>query len=364
MAPMSDRRLSRGCRRNSVAPMPRADAGLALTVARSVAALLCSGVIAISATHPASGEAAKFPNRPIQLIVPYAAGGAVDQTARFLQQGLEKRLGQNVLVINRPGASTTLGTLQAARAAPDGHTIVMVSLPHVSNYTLLKEMPYAQSDFIPITPVTNQWSVLVVNPSLPLKTLSDVIAYIKARPGEVNYGTFGVGTSAHLAALLFESMIGAKMQAVHYRGGAPTAVGVMTGEVQMAFGTALSAGGGIAGGQLRAIAVTSEKRLALFPDVPTAREQGLDYVHGSLVRDSRAGPHAGSGHPAALRRHQGHHGAARGAEADPGCGQRGVGDLTRGICTLHRRRDQAVGRRAQGPIDYAAVTRRRAVFPA
>jgi tripartite-type tricarboxylate transporter receptor subunit TctC len=258
-----------------------ANARIAFAIARKAAALLSGVVAAIIATHSAGAETTKFPNRPIQLIVPYAAGGAVDQTARFLQQGLEKRLGQNVLVINRPGASTTLGTLQAARAAPDGHTIVMVSLPHVSNYTLLKEMPYAQSDFIPITTVTNQWSVLVVNPSLPLKTLSDVIAYVKARPGEVNYGTFGVGTSAHLAALLFQSMIGAKMQAVHYRGGAPTAVGVMTGEVQMAFGTALSAGGGIAGGQLRAIAVTSEKRLVLLPDVPTAREQGLDYVHGS-----------------------------------------------------------------------------------
>jgi tripartite-type tricarboxylate transporter receptor subunit TctC len=257
MVPMSERQSSR----------------VAVLIGAAIAMAVLCGV--------ASGEGSKFPNRPIQLIVPYAAGGAVDQTARFLQQGLEKRLGQSVLVINRPGASTTLGTLQAARAAPDGHTIVMVSLPHVSNYTLLKEMPYAQSDFIPITTVTNQWSVLVVNPSLPLKTLSDVIAYVRARPGEVNYGTFGVGTSAHLAALLFEQMTGAKMQAVHYRGGAPTAVGVMTGEVQMAFGTALSAGGGIAGGQLRAIAVTSEKRLVLLPDVPTAREQGLDYVHGS-----------------------------------------------------------------------------------
>ena len=248
---------------------------------RFVAALVCGAVAAVVPLRMASAAPAPFPDRPIQLIVPYAAGGAVDQTARFLQQGMEKRLGQPVLVINRPGASTTIGTLQAARAAPDGHTIVMVSLPHVSNTTLLKEVPYAQSDFIPITPVTTQWSVLVVNPSLPARTLPELIAYIKARPGEINYGTFGVGTSAHLAGLLFEAKIGAKMQAVHYRGGAPAAVGVMTGEVPMAFGTALSAGGGIQSGKLRAIAVTSEKRLAMFPDVPTAREQGLDYVHGS-----------------------------------------------------------------------------------
>lgn len=248
-----------------------------------VVRLVCAAALLLCCS-PASlrAEAQKFPNRPIQLIVPYAAGGAVDQTARLLQQGLEKRLGQPLLVINRPGASTTIGTLQAAKSPPDGHTIVMVSLPLVSNHSLLKDVPYKQSDFAPITTVTNQWSVLVANPSLPVKTLPDVIAYIKARPpGEVNFGTFGIGTSAHLAALLFENKIGAKLQMVHYRGGAPTAVGVMTGEVQMAFGTALSAGGGIQAGKLRAIAVTSEKRLAMFPNVPTAREQGLDYVHGS-----------------------------------------------------------------------------------
>jgi tripartite-type tricarboxylate transporter receptor subunit TctC len=247
-----------------------------------LAALAAVAIVIVAMMASAAfGENAKFPNRPIQLIVPYDAGGAVDQTARFLQQGLEKRLGQTVLVINRPGASTTIGTLQVARSAPDGHTLVMVSLPHVSNPTLLKDVPYAQSDFAPIATVTNQWSVLVVNPSLPVKTLREVIDYVKVRPSEINYGTFGIGTSAHLAALLFESMIGVKMQAVHYRGGAPAAVGVMTAEVQMAFGTALSAGGGITGGKLRAIAVTAEKRLAMFPDVPTAREQGLDYVHGS-----------------------------------------------------------------------------------
>jgi len=234
-----------------------------------------------AAVHGAQAETTNFPNRPIQLIVPYAAGGATDQTARIVAHGIEKRLGQSVLVINRPGASTTLGTLQVARAAPDGHTLVMVSLPHVSNPTLLKEVPYAQNDFIPITSVTTQSSVLVVNPSLPIHTLADLIAAVKARPGEINYGTFGIGSSAHLAALLFESKIGGKMQAVHYRGGAPAAVGVMTGEVQMTFGTALSAGGGIAAGKLRPIAVTSGKRLPQFPSVPTAQEQRLDFSAGS-----------------------------------------------------------------------------------
>jgi tripartite-type tricarboxylate transporter receptor subunit TctC len=142
-------------------------------------------------------------------------------------------------------------------------------------------MPYAQSDFIPITPVTNTPNVLVVNPALPIKSVADLVGYIKAHPGGVNYGTFGIGSSAHLAALLFESKIGTKLQAVHYRGGAPAAVGVMTGEVQMAFGTPLSVAGGISGGKLRPIAVTSDKRVNIYPDVATVREQGLDYVTGA-----------------------------------------------------------------------------------
>lgn len=260
--------------------MPRAHT-LTLNAPRTMVVLLCGTVISIAAPSLGVGEAQKFPNRPIQLIVPYAAGGATDAVARLLQQGMEKRLGQPILVINRPGASTTIGTQQVARAAPDGHTIAMVSVPHVANYTLLKEMPYAQSDFIPITPVTNTPNVLVVNPALPIKSVADLVSYIKAHPGAVNYGTFGIGSSAHLAALLFESKIGTKLQAVHYRGGAPAAVGVMTGEVQMAFGTPLSVAGGVSSGKLRPIAVTSDKRINIYPDVATVREQGLDYVTGA-----------------------------------------------------------------------------------
>ena len=242
-------------------------------------ALVCGAVAALVASfHGVLGQPTKFPNRPIQLIVPYAAGGATDAVARLLQQGMEKRLGQPLLVINRGGASTTLGTHQVARAAPDGHTIGLVSVAHAANYTLLKDMPYQQSEFVPITTVTSTPNVLVVDPSLPIKTVSDLIAYIKARPGQVNYGTFGIGTSAHLAALLFEQKIGAKLQAVHYRGGAPAAVGVMTGEVQMAFGTPLSVAGGVGGGKLRPIAVTSAQRINFLPNVATVREQGLDYM--------------------------------------------------------------------------------------
>jgi tripartite-type tricarboxylate transporter receptor subunit TctC len=243
--------------------------------------LLLIGVATTCAAVADAADAGKFPTQPIQMVVPYAAGGATDQVARLLQHGMEQRLSQPVLVINRPGASTTIGTSQVARATPDGHMIAMVSVPHVANFTLLKEMPYAQSDFAPITSVSNTPNVLVVNPELPIKSVNDLIAYIKAHPGQVNYATFGIGSSAHLAALLFESKIGISLTAVHYRGGAPAAVGVMTGEVQMSFGTPLSVMGGINSGKLRPIAVTAVKRLSLLPDVPTMREQGFDYVNGA-----------------------------------------------------------------------------------
>jgi tripartite-type tricarboxylate transporter receptor subunit TctC len=250
-------------------------------IAKGMSALLLIALASMSGIGPASATEAAFPTQPIQLIVPYAAGGATDTVARLLQKGMETRLGQPIVVINRPGASTTIGTAAVARAKPDGYTIGMVSVPHVSNYTLLKEMPYAQSDFVPITSVTNTPSVLVVNPSLPVKSVADLIGYIKAHPGQVNYATFGIGSSAHLAALLFQNKTGLSMTAVHYRGGAPAAIGVMTGEVQMSFGTPLSVAAGVASGKLRPIAVTATKRIKLLPDTPTMREQGFDYINGA-----------------------------------------------------------------------------------
>jgi tripartite-type tricarboxylate transporter receptor subunit TctC len=248
---------------------------------RNALALLLGVFVGPAPFHSIACAAAEFPNRPIQLIVPYAAGGVTDQVARLLSQGLERHLGQPVLVVNRPGASTIIGTQSVARSAPDGHTIILVSLPHVSNVTLFKELPYAQSDFTPITPVANSVNVLVVNAALPINSLAELIAYIKARPGEINYATFGIGSSAHLAALLLESKIGEKLTPVHYRGGAPAMIAVMTGEVQMAFGGPLSIAGGVGAGRLRPIAVTSERRLTAFPNVPTLRESGVDYVKGT-----------------------------------------------------------------------------------
>ncbi len=249
----------------------------------SLLAVFVLAVFALAGLSGATGSArgADYPTRPIQLIVPYAAGGATDTVARLLQEGMQKELGQPLLVINRPGGNTIVGTQSVAHATPDGYTLVLVSVPHAANFTLYKEMPYAQSDFAPIGQVSNTPNVLVVNPSLPVNSLAEFIAYIKAHPGAINYGTFGVGSSAHLAALLFETKIGQKMTAVHYHGGAPAAVAVMSGEIQCEFGTPLSVAAGIDSGKLKPIAVTSKQRLTFLPNVPTMIESGLDYQMGA-----------------------------------------------------------------------------------
>ncbi len=243
----------------------------------AITVLLAAIAAALQVTAAA---AADYPDRPIRLVVPYPAGGAVDVVARLMQDGMQRRLGEPVLVVNRPGGNTIVGTEYVAHANPDGYTIAMVSLPHVANFTLFKHMPYSQSDFAPICEVTNTPNVLVVNPSLPVNSLAQFIAYIKAHPGRINYGTFGVGSSAHLAALLFESKIGQKLVAVHYHGGAPAAVAVMTGEIQFEFGTPLSVKAGIDAGKLKPLAVASKKRLPFLPNVPTMTEAGLDFVSG------------------------------------------------------------------------------------
>ncbi len=243
---------------------------------RTTAALLLLLVVGVRGAF-----AGDFPERPIQLIVPYAPGGVTDQVARILARGLEAKLGQSVPVINKAGGSTIVGTEAVARADPDGYTIGLVSMPFVTNVTLAAELPYRQSDFAPIGTVANSPNVLVVNSSLPVTSLKDLIAYIKARPGQINYATFGIGSGAHLAALQFARLIGEKLQAVHYRGGGPATVGVMTGEVQFEFGGPLSVAGGVASGKLRPLAVTAKHRLNIYPDVPTFLESGFDYSQGT-----------------------------------------------------------------------------------
>jgi tripartite-type tricarboxylate transporter receptor subunit TctC len=194
------------------------------SAAQSVLARL--GVVALATFAATAGARAQdFPARPVELIVPFAPGGGSDILARLVGDGLARRLGQSFVVINRPGANTNLGMLSVARAQPDGYTLLLASLGLAANpslYAKLKLDPLA--DLAPITRVANAPTVLVVPPSLPVASLSEFVAYARARPGELNFGSFGAGSGAHLAAELFMSLTGTRLVHIPYGGGAPAAV--------------------------------------------------------------------------------------------------------------------------------------------
>lgn len=222
--------------------------------------------------------AQQFPNRAVEIIVPFAAGGGNDLLARMIGEGLGKRLGQSFVPINRPGANTNNGTAQVVKSPPDGHTLLISSVGLAANPLLYKRLPFnTLSDLAPITLIASSPTILVVPNSLPVSNIGEFVSYVKARPGELNYASYGVGSSPHLATELFQSMTGTKVVHVPYSGGGPAAVGVMGNNVQMLFSSVLPVLGLVKGGQLKPIAIAADKRSALLPDVPTFAEGGVDY---------------------------------------------------------------------------------------
>jgi tripartite-type tricarboxylate transporter receptor subunit TctC len=241
-------------------------------------------VLATLLASPATGgaRAQDFPTRPVEMIVPFAAGGGSELLARLLSDGLAKRLGQPFVVLNRPGANTNLGTQAAVRAKPDGYTLLIASIGLAANPSLYKKLAFEpQSDLAPITLIANSPTVLVVPPALPVTTLADFVAYARARPGVLNYGSYGVGSGPHLATELFQSKTGIKMVHVPYGGGGPAALGAMTNQVQALFSSVLPVLGMIRNGTLKAIALAAARRSDLLPDVPTFVESGIDYRTGT-----------------------------------------------------------------------------------
>jgi len=223
-----------------------------------------------------------YPSRPVELVVPFPAGGGTEIVTRLLGDGLAQRLGQPFVVLNRPGANTNVGTLAVVRSRPDGYTLLITSFGLAANPSLYKKLAFdPQTDLEPITLIANTPTVLVVPLSLPVNSLPEFIAYVKARPGELNYASYGVGSSPHLAAELFQNMIGAKMVHVPYSGGGPAAIGVMTNQVQALFSSVVTVVGMLRGGTLKAIAIAADRRSELIPNVPTFAEQGLDYKIGT-----------------------------------------------------------------------------------
>jgi tripartite-type tricarboxylate transporter receptor subunit TctC len=249
--------------------------------ARAVRVLLLANVI-LSGLATAAARAQDYPARPVEMIVPFAAGGGSELLARLVSDGLAKRLGQPFVVINRPGANTNLGTFSVVRARPDGYTLLIASVGLAANPSLYKKLGFApQIDLAPITLIANSPTVLAVPSALPVNSLAEFVAYAKARPGELNYASYGVGSGPHLATALFEGMTGIKVVHVPYGGGGPAAVAAMTGQVQALFSSILPVLGMIRSGTLKAIAIASERRSELLPEVPTFKESGLDYRSGT-----------------------------------------------------------------------------------
>jgi tripartite-type tricarboxylate transporter receptor subunit TctC len=239
----------------------------------------------VSAQSPTSASPQPYPSRPIHLIVPQSPGGSTDLVARPLARQLGEALGQTVLVENRPGAGSVIGTDAVAKAAPDGYTLLAVAASFTISPSLYKELPFDPiRNFEPITLLAMFPNVLVVQPSLPVKSVQELIALARSKPGELNYGSSGVGTGTHLSMELFKHMTGIDLTHVAYKGGAPNVNALLAGEVQVSLATISTALPHIRAGRLRALAVTSPRRVAAVPDVPTVAESGVPgYDYSSWI---------------------------------------------------------------------------------
>jgi tripartite-type tricarboxylate transporter receptor subunit TctC len=234
------------------------------------------GVLLLAwAAGPVAGQA--YPTKPVRLVLPYPPGGGSDTIGRPLAQKLSESLGQQVVVENRGGANGNIGMEHAARAAPDGYTLVFALTAQLAvNPALYGKVPYDPvRDFAPITLLGTGAYILVVHPSLPARSLEQLIALAKAQPGQIAYSSSGNGSGGHLAAELMNSMAGVRMLHVPYKGGGPALVDLIAGQVQVLFSTQLASWPHIQSGRIRALAVSTAKRPASIPDLPTVSEAGL-----------------------------------------------------------------------------------------
>lgn len=235
---------------------------------------------AVTTTAHAQG----YPAKPVRLVVGYAPGGGQDQVARLLGQGLAERLGQQVLIENRPGSATTLATEAVVNAPPDGHTLLLVAAATVMSPNLYARLRFdLQRDIAPVWGLIRETSVLVVPPGLPATTLAELVAYAKANPGKINMGSSGVGSIAHVAGELFKLRTGTDMVHVPYRGTSQAMIDLLTGRAQVMFSSLAGAIGHIRQGKLRPLGVTTARRSTALPDVPAIGEAIDGYEASGMV---------------------------------------------------------------------------------
>lgn len=258
----------------------------------------CAPLLAVGlwAATVLPAQAQGYPTKPITLVVPFTPGGTTDIIGRIVADGLGKRLGQPLVVDNRGGAGGNIGAAAVAQAKPDGYTLLLgYNGTNAINPSLYKKLSWDPlKSFDPISMVARVNNVVIVHPSLPIQTLPDLVAYAKAHPGELNYGSAGAGSIFHLAGEMFQQLTGVRMAHVPYKGAAPALTDLMGGQVQVMFATIPAALPFIKAGKLRAIAVTGPQRSPLFPELPTAGEAG----YPSMVVDSWFAVFAPKGLPA------------------------------------------------------------------
>ncbi len=236
---------------------------------------LAAALVSITPFLVPLAHAQDWPARPIKLVVPFPPGGLIDNMARLVAPRLAQELGQSVVIDNKPGAGGNVGAAEAARATPDGYTLLMASPPLTISPALYARLPYRPEQIVPIGLMGRVPNVLVVNPAANINSLADLTALAKSRPGQLNYASNGQGTSLHLSAELYKSQAGLFITHIPYRGAAAGLTGVIAGEVNLMFDNLPSALGLIQGGKLKALAVTTPQRSSVLPQVPTMEEAGL-----------------------------------------------------------------------------------------
>jgi tripartite-type tricarboxylate transporter receptor subunit TctC len=231
--------------------------------------MIVSGVMALA-------EAQTYPARPMRVVIPNPPGGTLDITARLLGPKLTEITGQSLIIDNRPGADTNIGTEIVARAPADGYTMLLQTVPFVVNPSIFRKLPFdVVNDFAPVSLMVSVPFVLVVNNGVPVKSVKDLIALAKAQPGKLSYASAGNGSNLHVAAELFNNLAGTKMLHVQYKGGGPALVAVLGGEVSLSYLSVAAAAPHIKAGKLRGIAATGTRRTPVLPDLPTVAESGV-----------------------------------------------------------------------------------------
>ena len=256
---------------------------------RVVNAIVTAGAVAVAVSasaQPKSTLPAGYPARPIRVIVTISPGGGPDVVVRMVSKVVQEKLGQPFVVDNRPGGGTVLATDLVANAAPDGYTLLN-GTDTLMLVGAMKRVPYdIRKAFEPVVQMTSQWYVMVVNPSLPVKSVTELIAHAKSKPDALSYASQGVGTTGHLSMEHLKSLTGSSMIHVPYKGAAPALVDIISGQVQLMFSSLISGLPHVASGKLRAVAVSSPRRVVQLPDTPTVAESGVPGLAGFKVSNS------------------------------------------------------------------------------